>query len=319
MAGEVEQPRDGVAIGAIASGGDRDRAGGIRRNHLHLHALPLLCTARPVRVPGGQDLAERRREPVVAQEEIDEARPRDLGAVDRLEPRCRLGDLGRDLPRGLPSRPGELQRDVRRVVAVLGPRRALELELGPRHIGDRGRERPDGISRQRSRRQRRGPRAPEISSGEPTPIRTSPTSIGVSGSGVVSKLPSDFRNAITIAPVSWRMRSSRIVRPAAAHVRRISISASWRSGPAAVVTASRKAVTCGLSTRFAMTWPAVLYGSTTRFAPARISFCSESARDARATIVRSGRAERAERTTKRLSTSESEAATSPRARSRPAP
>ena len=73
-----------------------------------------------------------------------------------------------------------------------------------------------------------------------------------------------------------------------------------------------------MSTRFAITCPAVVYGSTTRSAPASTSFRSASVPEARATIVRSGRAERAERTTYRLSASESEAATRPFARSRPA-
>ena len=36
---------------------------------------------------------------------------------------------------------------------------------------------------------------------------------------------------------------SRIVRPAFAHVSGISISAMWRSGPVAVVTASRNDIT----------------------------------------------------------------------------
>ena len=88
---------------------------------------------------------------------------------------------------GLSPRSREPQRDVRRVVAVLRLARPLELELRADRVGERGGERPDGISRQRVSRGRRDPRAARISSGEPTPISTSPTSIGVSGSGVVSK------------------------------------------------------------------------------------------------------------------------------------
>ena len=92
-----------------------------------------------------------------------------------------------------------------------------------------------------------------------------------------------------IAPVSWRTRSSRIVRPAAGHVSCTSICAMWRSGPAAVVTVSRNAVTCGRSTRFAICGPAAVYGMTTRSAPASCSFFFASSSEARATICRSGR------------------------------
>ena len=115
----------------------------------------------------------------------------------------------------------------------------------------------------------------------------------MSGSGVVSKVPSGLRSATTIAPVSCRIRRSRIVLPGGRAGRRTSISASWRSGPVAVVTTSRKAVTCGFSTRFAITWPAVEYGSTTRSAPASFSFRSADSVEARATIDRPAFAARA--------------------------
>ena len=200
---------DETGIGPVGFGGD----------HLDLHALSLLAAPRSKRLGAARGSSPSAdREPLVAEEEVDEARPGDLGALDHLEPGGRLRDLGRDLPRRPPPRPGELQRDVRRVVAVLSLSRPLELELGSGRDGERGRQLPDGISRQRSRAAAKRSSSARISSGEPTPISTSPTSIGVSGSGVVSKLPSAFRKAITIAPVSWRMRSSRIVRPAAAHV-----------------------------------------------------------------------------------------------------
>ena len=62
-----------------------------------------------------------------------------------------------------------------------------------------------------------------------------------------------------------------------------------RSGPAAVVTASRNAVTCGFRTRLAIVRPAAVYGMTTRSAPASLSFFSASSSEARATIWMSGR------------------------------
>ena len=101
---------------------------------------------------------------------------------------------------------------------------------------------------------------------------------------------------MTIAPVSWRMRSSRIVWPAAAHVSAHLDLRELEVGPVAVVTASRNAVTCGLSTRFAITCPAVVYGRTTRSAPAStqllLGVSVRGARDDRQV----GRADRAERT-----------------------
>ena len=41
----------------------------------------------PYAVPVLEDLGERRREPLVAEEEVDEARAGDLGALDHLERR----------------------------------------------------------------------------------------------------------------------------------------------------------------------------------------------------------------------------------------
>ena len=111
---------------------------------------------------------------------------------------------------------------------------------------------------------------------------------------------------------------SRIVLPALAHEGSTSIDAMWRSGPAAVVTASRNAVTWGLRTRLAIVRPAAVYGMTTRSAPASLSFFSASSSDARATIWMFGRTERAESVMYRLSASSSEAITMPSARSSPA-
>src|SRR5919206_525984 len=114
------------------------------------------------------------------------------------------------------------------------------------------------------------------------------------GAGVVSKVPSRLRSATTSAPVSRRMSTSRMERPACPHVFVTSISSNRRSPPAAVVTTSMKAVTCGLRTRLAITRPAAVYGWTTRSAPASCSFLPASSFDARATIRRSGFAARAD-------------------------
>ena len=136
MAGELEQPRDRVAVRAVARVRDRERAGRVRRHHLHLDALRRRGAAAAVRVPGLEDRAERGREPVVGEEEVDEARPRDLRALDRGERLGELGELGGELARRPPPRPGELQRRVRREVAVLDVARPLQLDVGAERLGE---------------------------------------------------------------------------------------------------------------------------------------------------------------------------------------
>src|SRR3954452_2294401 len=160
VARELEQTGERIAVRAVASGRDRDRPRRVGRDHLDLHPLAPLRDAASVPVPILENRSEGGREPLVAEEEVDEARPGDLGPLDGLEPGGRCCDLRRDLPRRSPPCPGELQRDVRRVVAVLRLARPLEGELGPRRVDERGRERSDGISRQRSRRRRTDLRAP---------------------------------------------------------------------------------------------------------------------------------------------------------------
>src|SRR5205823_2763714 len=132
------------------------------------------------------------------------------------------------------------------------------------------------------------------SSSVPAAIITSPASSGRSGSGVVSKWPSRLRTATMTAPVLPRMRSSPIVFPACAQPAGTSSSSKRRSAPAADVTTSMKAVTCGFSIRFAITRPAAEQGWTTRSAPAIRSFLAAAALEARATTSRSGRTARAE-------------------------
>ena len=69
--------------------------------------------------------------------QVDEARARDLGALDEPSLESRVDDLGRDLGGRLPALTGEAQRDVRRVVAVLGVARPLERHGRPGDLGER--------------------------------------------------------------------------------------------------------------------------------------------------------------------------------------
>ena len=70
-------------------------------------------------------------EPRVREEEVDEARAGDLGALDARAARAPSPASSAASSRGgLPARAGELQRRVRRVVAVLGIARPLERDAG---------------------------------------------------------------------------------------------------------------------------------------------------------------------------------------------
>ena len=67
-----------------------------------------------------------------------------------------------------------------------------------------------------------------------------------------------------------------------------------RSGPVAVVTASRNDITCGFSTRFAIVRPAVVYGMHDAVGAGEQQLPLGVVVEARATIWMSGRTARAE-------------------------
>ena len=125
LARERQEPRDRVAVRAIPGMRHRERAGGVRGHHLDLHPLRRRWASGTEPVAGGQDLAERFRDPCVGDVEIDEAWACGLGALGKPSGHGLVCDLGRELARRLPPGGREPQRDVRRVVAVLGVRRPL--------------------------------------------------------------------------------------------------------------------------------------------------------------------------------------------------
>ena len=78
--GELEQPRDGVAVGRVPRGGNSERAGRVRGDHLHLDRARALRPAAAVAASiSASELAEER----VRDPQVQEARAGDLCALDR--------------------------------------------------------------------------------------------------------------------------------------------------------------------------------------------------------------------------------------------
>ncbi len=129
-----EDARDRVAVGPVSSRCDRDRPGRVRGHHLDLHPLGRVCEAAAVGLPRVEDLPQRVEVPRGREPEVHESGACDLGPLDSVQRRRLLDDLLGDLPRRpLPLR-RELERGVRREVAVLRAGGPLERrsELRPR-------------------------------------------------------------------------------------------------------------------------------------------------------------------------------------------
>ena len=103
VAREREQARDRVAVGAVPRGRDGERSRRVRRHHLDLDSLRRggRCAAE-----FAADRRERIREPLVGEEEVDEAWAGDLRAFDVRKLGRLLGELRRHLARRLALRPG---------------------------------------------------------------------------------------------------------------------------------------------------------------------------------------------------------------------
>ena len=137
VAAERQQPRDAVAVRAVARRGHDDRAGRVRRDHLDLNPLR---ARRPAPAVAVADLGERLEEERVRKPQVDEARPRHLGRGDLVE----LGEPARELLCELARRPaGRLrraERDIGREVAVRGVLRPLQLDHAAGDLADLRRE-----------------------------------------------------------------------------------------------------------------------------------------------------------------------------------
>jgi len=87
------------------------------------------------------------------------------------------------------------------------------------------------------------------------------------------------------------------VRPASREPARIDTSSKRNSRLPSCMTTSRNSTTLGCSAAAAIRWPPIRCGLTTRVAPARSSFGSDSSVRALATITRSGLSARADSVT----------------------
>ena len=128
VAGELEQPRERVAVGGVTAAGGGQRAGRVRRDVLDDDLLGMLRMAVAPVVAGGHDLMRGGDVPGVGEEDVEEAGAGDLDALDRVPqplgqplPEA-LGDLARRRAQG----GREQHRGVRRVVAETGLLRTLQ-------------------------------------------------------------------------------------------------------------------------------------------------------------------------------------------------
>ncbi len=153
VAGPLQDACQRITVGRVARRGDRHRAGRVRAHELEVH-VPALGAGAVVlaRLEQGR---ERVEVPAVGHEQVEEAGPRDLHALDGLaEPVAEpLAQLLRDRARRLAHGRREQHRRVRGVIAEVRPRRAVELQARaapvPRQVSgglfDGAREVGDGI------------------------------------------------------------------------------------------------------------------------------------------------------------------------------
>ena len=119
MPREREHASDGVAVRPVPRSRDRDGPGRVRRDHLDLNAFRLCSRSRPEAALRADDLGHAGSQPRIGQPEVDESRSRSFSTLGESTLHHALRDLPCDLSRRTLLQPGELQRDVRRVVAVL--------------------------------------------------------------------------------------------------------------------------------------------------------------------------------------------------------
>ena len=130
---EGEQPRDRVAVGGVPSRRDGQRACGVGGDHLDLDPLGVAGCAATERCACAEDLEQPCDQPFIRYAQVEESRPRGLGALDQLMLERLAPDARGDVARRTALGRREPERDVRRVVAVLEIAGTLE---GHRDTGD---------------------------------------------------------------------------------------------------------------------------------------------------------------------------------------
>ena len=105
----LEDAREGVAVGGVAAARGHQRPRGVRGDKFDQDAFGGLCLLGPEAVAGGDDIRERTPVPDVRQEQVEEARPRHLRALQqRAELALKLvGKQLGDLRGALAQRGGE--------------------------------------------------------------------------------------------------------------------------------------------------------------------------------------------------------------------
>ena len=125
----LQQPGQRVADRRPAHAADVDRPGGVGGDELEVDALAGRGGVRAVAGARGEDLHRDLAERGLREAQVEEARTGDVDRVDAVDlPQPGGQQLG-DLPRRPAGGLGELERDARRVVAVLLDARALDGDL----------------------------------------------------------------------------------------------------------------------------------------------------------------------------------------------
>ena len=135
VAGRLEDPAQQIAHERAARVADVERSGRVRGYELDVHAVRRCGRNAAPGVRASQDGADDVRERRIRERDVDEPwrghrhGPDDGAWASSIGPELR-GQRLRDPQRRHAARPGQLHREVRREVAVLGVRRAFDLDLG---------------------------------------------------------------------------------------------------------------------------------------------------------------------------------------------
>ena len=124
--GGGEQVGQCRSVGRPATMPDMQGPGGVGRHELDLYATILPERGMTVAVTGGEDAADDVALGGRLQEQVDEARTRDLGASDMRGWRQVIDDCRRDLARVAAQLPRQLQGEVAGVVTMACLLRAVE-------------------------------------------------------------------------------------------------------------------------------------------------------------------------------------------------